>query len=168
MVDYLPYFVGVTAAAVVLQAGILVGLFVAVRKTTARMEGLATDLQTKLLPTIDIANTMLTELRPKIENMVENVSESSTMVRAQIERIDATVSDVIDRTRLQVIRADELVNGTMDRLEQTRDVVHRTVISPIRQVSGLIQGVTAGLEFLIGSRRRSRDEVDVPQDEMFI
>jgi len=90
------------------------------------------------------------------------------MIRAQIERIDATVSDVIDRTRLQVIRADELVNGTMDRLEETRDVVHKTVISPIRQISGVVQGVTAGLEFLIGSRRRQRDGVTVPQDEMFI
>jgi archaellum component FlaC len=143
-------------------------LYVAVRKTTARVEGLATDIQTKVLPTVDTANLMLKELRPKIENMVENVSESSAMVRAQIERIDATVSDVIDRTRLQVIRADELVNGTMDRLEQTRDVVHKTVISPIRQISGLVQGVTAGLEFLIGSRRRHREDVDVPQDEMFI
>jgi methyl-accepting chemotaxis protein len=165
--DYLPYFVGVTAAAVVLQACILVAMFVALKKTTTRMEALATDVQTKILPTVDIANSMLKDLRPKIETMVENVTESSTMVRDQIERIDATVSDVIDRTRLQVIRADELVNGTMDRIEQTRDVVHKTVISPIRQVSGLIQGVTAGLEFLVGSRRRQRGEA-VPQDEMFI
>ncbi len=166
--DYLPYFVGVTAAAVVLQAGILVGLFLAVRKTTARVEALANQVTTKILPTVEIANSMLIDLRPQIETMVENVSESSTMIRAQIERIDATVSDVIDRTRLQVIRADELVNGTMDRLEETRDVVHSTVISPIRQVSGLIQGVTAGLEFLIGSRRRRRNGATVPQDEMFI
>jgi len=167
MTDYLPYFVGVTAAAVVLQAGILVGLFLAVRKTSARVEALAVEVQTKVLPTVDMANSMLKDLRPKIETVVENVSESSTMVRVQIERIDATVSDLIDRTRLQVIRADELVNGTMDRLEQTRDVVHKTVISPIRQISGLVQGVTAGLEFLIGSRRRQHD-VTVPQDEMFI
>ena len=166
--DYLPYFVGVTAAAVVIQAGILVGLFLAVRKTTARVEALATQVTTKILPTVEIANSMLVDLRPKIETMVENVSESSIMIRAQIERIDATVSDVIDRTRLQVIRVDELVNGTMDRLEETRDVVHKTVISPIRQFSGLVQGVTAGLEFLMGSRRRQRNGATVPQDEMFI
>jgi methyl-accepting chemotaxis protein len=165
--DYLPYFVGVTAAAVVLQACILVALYLAVRKTTARVEGLATEVQTKVLPTVAIANTMMVDLRPKIENIVDNASESSTLVRAQIERIDATVSDVVDRARLQVIRADELVNGTMDRLEQTRDVVQKTVISPIRQISGLVQGIMAGLEFLVGSRRGQRDDV-VPQDEMFI
>jgi hypothetical protein len=116
---------------------------------------------------VDIANSMLVDLRPKIENMVDNVSESSTLVRAQIERVDATVSDLIDRARLQVIRADELVNGTIDRLEETRDVVTKTVISPIRQISGLVQGLAAGLEFLLGSRRRRQEEA-VPQDEMFI
>ena len=54
--DYLPVFVGVTAAAVVLQAGILVALFLAVRKTTARVEALATEVQTKVLPTVEIAD----------------------------------------------------------------------------------------------------------------
>jgi hypothetical protein len=165
--DYLPYFVAVTAAAVLLQACILVALYMAVRKTSARVEGLTTQVQSKVLPTVDIANSMLVDLRPKIETMVDNVSESSTLVRAQIERIDATVSDLIDRARLQVIRADELVNGTMDRLEETRDVVTKTVISPIRQISGLVQGISAGLEFLFGARRR-RHEDAVPQDEMFI
>ena len=83
--------------------------------------------------------------------------------------MDATVNDIVDRTRLQVIRADELVNRTMDRVEETTEMVHRTVISPVRQLSGLMQGVSAGLEFFLGRKRRqSRDGVGVPQDELFI
>ncbi len=74
------------------------------------------------------------------------------MVRGQVERLDATVTDIVDRTRLQVIRADELLNRTMDRIEETSDAVHRTVISPVRQLSGVIQGLTAGLEFLLGGK----------------
>jgi hypothetical protein len=166
--DYLPIFVGVTAAAVVLQAGILVALYVAVRKSSSRMEALATEVKAKVLPTADTAQAMLVDLRPKIDTIAANVSESTTVVRGQIERLDATVSDVVDRARLQVIRADELLNRTMDRIEDTSDVVHRTVISPVRQLSGLIQGLTVGLEFLLGGKRRSRQDVTVPQDEMFI
>jgi hypothetical protein len=89
------------------------------------------------------------------------------VVRGQLERIDATVTDVVDRTRLQVIRADELLNRTMDRIEETSEVVHRTVVSPVRQLSGLMQGLTVGLESLFGGKRSRRD-VTVPQDEMFI
>ena len=165
--DYLPIFVGVTAAAVVIQAGILVALYVAVRKTTSRMETLATEVTAKVMPTVDTAQSMMVEWRPKIDTIARNVSETSTVVRGQVERLDATVTDIVDRTRLQVIRADELLNRTMDRIEETSDVVHRTVISPVRQLSGLVQGLTAGLEFLMGGKRR-RHDVSVPQDEMFI
>jgi len=166
--DYLPIFVGVTAAAVVIQAGILVALFVAVKKSTSRMEALATEVKTKVMPTVDTAQSMLVEWRPKIDNIASNVSETTTVVRSQVERLEATVTDIVDRTRLQVIRADELLNRTMDRIEETSDVVHRTVVSPVRQLSGIIQGLTAGLEFLLGGERRRRHDVSVPQDEMFI
>ena len=167
--DYLPIFVGVTAAAVVvIQAGILVALFVAVRKSSSRMEALATEVKTKVMPTADTAHAMLVELRPKIDTIATNVSETTRVVRGQIERLDATIGDVVDRTRLQGIRADELLKRTMDRIEQTSNVVYRTVVSPVRQLSGLVQGVTVGLEFLMGGKRRRGQDLSVPQDELFI
>jgi hypothetical protein len=165
--DYLPIFIGCTAAAVVIQAGILVAMYLAVRQSAARMEALATEVRTKILPAAEVAHSMLLEFRPHLQTLVTNVSESSILVRAQIERLDATVNDAIDRTRLQVIRADELLNRTLDRVESTTDMVHKTVVSPVRQLSGLVQGITSGLEFLIGGRRK-RNGVPVPQDEMFI
>jgi len=166
--DYLPIFIAITAAAVVIQAGILVAMYLAVRQSTARLEALTTEVTTKVLPAAEIVHSMLVEFRPHLETLVTNVSETSTLVRGQVERLDATVSDAIDRTRLQVIRADELLNRTLDRVENTTDLMHKTVISPVRQLAGLIQGITTGLEFLIGARRRRRNGVPVPQDEMFI
>ena len=163
----LTIFIAVTAAAVVLQAGILLGMYLAVRKTSARLEALAEEVRTKVLPTVETAQSMLVELRPKIETAVANVSETTSMIRAQLQRIDATVSDVIDRSRLQVIRADDLVSRTLDKVEETTELVHQSVVSPVRQLSGLVRGVTTALEYLTQSRRRHRD-VTVPQDEMFI
>jgi len=166
--DYLPIFIGVTAAAVVIQAGILVAMYLALRQTSARMEALAEDVKTKVMPAAETAYSMLVEVRPHLQTLVTNMTESSTLVRAQIERLDATVSDAIDRARLQVIRADELLNRTLDRVENTTNLVHKTVVSPVRQLAGLVQGVTSGLEFLIGAKRRRHNGVGVPQDEMFI
>jgi hypothetical protein len=164
-----PLFIFCTAIAVIIQAGILVALFVAVRKTSGRVEALATEVTSRALPTIDTAQQMLVTLRPRVEDIVANVEQSARMARGQMERLDATVSDIVDRTRLQVIRADELVNRTMDRVEETTDMVHRTVVSPIRQLSGLMQGLSTGLEFFLGRKRRQpRDGMGVPQDELFI
>ena len=89
-------FIAITAA-VVIQAGILVALYLAVRKSAAQMEALAAEVKTKVLPTAETAHSMLVQLQPKIETIIANVSESTAQVRGQIARLDTTVNDVLDR-----------------------------------------------------------------------
>ena len=173
MDKFTPVFILLTGLAVMLQAGILLAMYLAMRKSTMLMESLATEVKTKVLPTILEAESLMTSIRPRIEVITENLQDSTTVLRDQVERMDATVKDAVDRGRLQIIRADELLTRTLDRVEQTSDMVHETVISPVRQLSGLLQGLTVGLEFLFGGRGRrnggSREERrPVPQDEMFI
>ena len=167
--NLLRIFIVLTAFAVVVQAGILVALYVAVRKSTTRMEAIATEVTTKALPTLETAHSMLVELRPKIETLAENAAESTSILRVQLGRLDATLSDVLDRARLQVIRADELLNRTMDKVQETTEVVHKTVVSPLRHVSGFVNAISTGVEVLLGQKRRQpRNGMGVPQDEMFI
>jgi len=173
MENLTPLFIALTAIAILLQAGVLIAIFVVLRKTSTKMEELATEVKTKVLPTIAQAEAMLTEVRPKVETITEQVQESTTIIRNEIERVDATVNDVVDRARLQIIRADELFTRTLDRVERTSEIVHKTVVSPVRHVSGLMHGISAGLEFLFAARGRknggSREaRQPVPQDEMFI
>lgn len=166
--DYLPIFIAVTAAAVVLQAAILGAMFFAMRKTSSRVEQLAADLTTKVLPTAELVHSMVSELRPKIESAVTEASETAALVHSQLERFDVALNDIIDRTRLQVIRADEFVGRTLDRVEQTTEIMHRTVVSPVRQITALMQGLSVGFGSLFGARRPRRNGSPVPQDEMFI
>lgn len=167
-----PVFIALTGLAVLLQAGLLAAMYFAMRKSSERMEALAAEVKGKALPAIDQAQSMLIELRPKVQQIADHLQESTLLMKAQVERVDATVTDVVDRARLQVIRTDELLTRTLDRVEQTSDMVHQTVISPIRQMSGLVQGITAGLDFLFGGSRRNGGSREarrpVPQDEMFI
>jgi hypothetical protein len=171
--ENLNVFVALTGLAVLLQAVILAALYLAMRRSSARMEALAVEVKTKALPALETAQEILAELRPKLTVIADNLTETTHSVRSQVERMDATVNDVVDRARLQIIRGDELLTRTLDRVEETSDIVHNTVVSPVRQFAGLIQGVTAGIEFLLGNRGRrnggSREaRRPVPQDEMFI
>jgi hypothetical protein len=173
MENLIPLFIALTGAAVVLQACLLAAMYLAMRKSSARMEAVATEVKSKAIPAIDEARSMLSEIRPRLLVITENLEAMTTTVRSEVERVDASVNDVIDRARLQVIRADELLGRTLDRVEQTSELVHKTVVSPVRQFSGLLQGITAGIEFLFASRGRrnggSREaRRPVPQDEMFI
>jgi signal transduction histidine kinase len=171
MNNLLAIFVALTAIAVGLQAGVLLALYLAMRKSAEQMGVLSREVEAKLLPMAELAHEVLLEMRPKIEVIAENLQEATTILQAQVQRMDATVNDVVDRARLQVIRADELLSRTLDRVEETSEMVHKTVISPVRQFSGLMQGITVGLEYLFGSRKNGRGREErrpVPQDEMFI
>jgi hypothetical protein len=166
-------FIAITGAAVLLQAGLLAVMYLAMRRSSARMEAIATEVKTKAVPALESTQAILTEIRPNLHLIAENLADTTSILRDQVHRVDATVTDVIDRTRLQVIRADELMSRTLDRVEQTTELVHRTVVSPVRQVSGLVHGITAGIEFLLGNRGRKNgggreSRRAVPQDEMFI
>src|SRR5205823_3219373 len=155
MENLTPLFIAFTGAAVVLQAFLLAAMYLAIRKSSARMESIAAEVKNKALPTLEQAQSLLVELRPKLQVIAENVVQVTTTVRAEVERVDASVNDVLDRARLQVIRADELLGRTLDRVEQTSELVHKTVVSPVRHISGLMHGITAGLEFLFAGRRRN-------------
>jgi len=166
-------FILLTGIAVLLQAGVLLAMYLAMRKSGERMEALATEIKTKVLPAVEQGQEVLNELRPKLQVIADNLEETTTTLRSQVKRVDATVNDAVDRARLQVIRADELLSRTLDRVEQTSDMVHKTVISPVRQLSGIMQGITVALEFLLSGRGRRNggrreERRPVPQDEMFI
>ena len=161
------WFIGITSLAVLIQAGILVALFVSVRKTSARMEAIVSDLHKKTAPILESTQAIVVDSRPKLEAITDNLLAASTSIKSQVERLDATVSDAVDRTRLQIIRADDLVTRTMDRVEETTDVVHRTVLSPVRQMAGIVTGLTTGIGAFFG-RRPNQAEDSQQDEEMFI
>ncbi|HUK88364.1 MAG TPA: hypothetical protein VLT85_11920 [Terriglobales bacterium] len=175
MNTFLVVFIIVTSVAVVIQMAILAALYVSTKKTSAKVEALAEDVQKRAAPVLDAAHSLLVDNRDKLDTIVDNVAVSTTTVRNQLQRLDTTVTDVVDRTRLQVIRADELVTRTLDRVEETTDLVHHTVISPVRQVSAVMRGVSVFLEALWGRRGKPAAPAREPvrrtaadEEELFI
>ncbi len=169
--EHLNLFIALTAVGIALQALVLLGIFLSLRKTSAKVDALTTEMRTRALPAVEAAQSLITTSAPKLEEIVSNVHTTSALVRGQMERLDHTVNDIIDRTRLQVIRADELVTRTLDKVEDTTETLQHTVVSPVRQLTGIMQGVSVGLGALFRARNRRRhagDGMGVPQDEMFI
>ncbi len=108
---HLTIFIAVTAAAVVLQAGILFGMFLAVRKTGPALRLWPKRFEPRSCPPCKLRNPCWLSCAPRSKRLMANISETTTMMRAQLQRVDATVSDVVDRSRLQVIRADDMVSS---------------------------------------------------------
>ena len=89
----LDVFIAITGAAVLLQACVLLAMYVTMRKSSQRMEALAAEVKAKVLPTIDEVQATLTEIRPRLQVIAANLEHTTNVVRAQVERTQATVSD---------------------------------------------------------------------------
>jgi methyl-accepting chemotaxis protein len=180
MDDKLTIYIAVLTGCLVLQTIVILAAAIALLKLRARMEAMAEHLdeakstfQTRVLPVLDDAKAMQQDIkeflavtRPKVETLLDNASRISTTARASAERIETTLNDAIDRVRLQVIRGDEMVTRTMDRIEETSEKVQHTVMSPVRQVSGIVQAISIGFGSYFHQQRRRRN--GGPSDEMFI
>ena len=180
MDDKLTLCIAVIAACITLQTIVFIALFFVMMKLRSRMEALADRvedttgvLQVRVLPVLDNAKAMQQEIkafveaaRPKVETLLENLTNISTTARSGVERVDATVNDAVDRIRLQVIRGDEMLTRTMDRIEDTTEKVQHSVMSPVRQVSGLMQAISTGVGAYFNQQKRRRN--GGPSDEMFI
>jgi methyl-accepting chemotaxis protein len=151
---------------VLIQIVVLIGILMAVKRSSEKMTSIADDIHHRVIPLLDSTTAFVELTRPKLETIVSNLTETSEKLKSQVEKIDSTVTDVVDRTRLQVVRADELVSRTMDRVEHTTDFVHHTVVSPVRQIAGILQGLNTGLNVFFG--KRSGNGRTAPRDEMFI
>jgi hypothetical protein len=151
---------------VVVQIAVLIGILMAVKSASNRMMSIADDVHQRVVPLLDTTSSFVVSTRPKLDTIVSNFTETSERLKSQVEKNDATVTDVVDRTRLHVVRADELVSRTMDRVENTTEFVHHTVVSPVRQIAGILQGINTGVNVFFG--RRSGNGRGGQRDEMFI
>jgi len=171
--DELTIFIAITAAAVFLQAVVLFALYLAMRKLSARIQEVTDETQSRVFPLLENAKVMqqdvknlLETTRPKLDLVLDNLAHMTTTARTNVERADATLNDLLDRVRLQVIRADEMVTRTMDRVEETSEKVQHSVMSPVRQVSGIVQAISVGVGTFFSNQKRRRN--GGPSDEMFI
>jgi hypothetical protein len=180
MDDKLTIVIAITAAAVVLQMFFLAAMAFSIRRLATLIETAKSDAEARLYPVLENARPVMENIKhlqdqakslfesssPKVNVILDNVAHVTSTTRGNLDRVDATVNDVIDRVRLQVIRADEMTTRAMDRVEETTEKVHHTVLSPVRQVSGILSGITAGMNAYFSGQKRPRN--GGPNEEMFI
>ena len=161
-------FVALTALAFVAQAVILYGVYRAVQSAQREFQTLRIDLKQRVDPLTQSITEIVSGTREPIRSLTTNLAEMSQILRQRTDYVDAVVADLADRSRVQIMRVDQMVTDFVQKAQSTADVVERGIVAPIHEISAVIKGVRAGLEFLVGRRRASRTS-DVSQDEqMFI
>jgi uncharacterized protein YoxC len=163
-------FVIVAAVAIVVQMGILIALYLGMRKTASRVEGIAGRLEQQAGPLLSTAASILEDAQPKIAEITSNLAESSATVRAHVSQMAATTGEIMERARVHATRMDEFVGNTMGKIETASQILETRVLSPVRRVQAIIEAVNAGLGILRPnkSRNSSRRAGAEHDEEMFI
>jgi len=152
------------ALAVLMQAGAMIGLWLAIRRIPVQLEAVRADLKQRLDPLAQSVAGVVSDAREPLRTIASNLADISKMLRERTTDVDGLVAELVDKSRLQVTRVDRMVSDLITKVETTSDVVQRGVLAPMQEVSAVIKGMRAGLEFLF-SRRRTISVSEAAQDE---
>ena len=147
----LAIFTAVTAIAVLIQAGVLLGMFIVMRKAMVKVMRVVDEA----LPAISASKELLEDIGPKLKTATANLTEVSETVRHEAKYVSETVDEVLAKVNTQLNRVDRIVTSTFDAVDHVTGSVEGALSSSGRRFSGVINGVKTGVEVFFGSKRRS-------------
>ena len=143
-------FIGIVAVGSLTQAIVVMVMAAGAARTQKRVLAMMDDLSEKVLPVVASAQELLQDSVPKVKVITENLVETSHLVRMQATEIDATLSEVNDLTRKQVARVNGMVSTALTTTGELAATIEHGIRVPIREVLGIVNGLKAGLDVLVG------------------
>lgn len=150
-------FIGIVAFSMLTQAIVFIVAAVLATKARNRVVMIVEEVRLKTIPLLDNTASMVKDLQPKIKVITENLVETSHVVRAKAAEFDATIADVnrtiLDvnhKTRAQADRVDNMVTSVLTSTADIAAKIEHGIKVPVREVTGLVNGLKAGLDVLIG------------------
>ena len=152
------------AIAVLMQAGAMLGIWLAIRRVPGHIESVRSDLKQRFDPLTQSVLEIVNNSREPLRTISANLAEISTILRDRTSDADEVAAELLERSRSQIVRVDRMVSELVEKFETTADAVQKGVLGPIHEVSAVVKGVRSGLEFLF-KRRRVTNVSEATQDE---
>jgi F0F1-type ATP synthase membrane subunit b/b' len=159
----LTVFVILTAIAMIAQACALVGVLFAVKRLEKKVNGFLPEA-TQL---VQVTKQTVSETKQHASDISKRATEILDTSKDQLAKIDGLLSDATTRARVQLEHAEMVLDDAMSRTQQTVRAVQRGVLSPIREVHGVLSGIRAGIAALGRANRPTVDRATA-DEEMFI
>jgi len=156
------------ALAILIQAGAMIGFWLTLRKIPPQIEAVRGDLKQRLDPLAQSVTAIVGDAREPLRTITSNLADISKMLRERTTDVDTLVAELVDKSRLQVMRVDQMVSDLVKKVETTSDAVQRGVLAPMQEVSAVIKGMRAGLEFLFSRRRATSVSEAAQEEQLFI
>ncbi len=156
-------FVAVASVAIVLQLATLWGIYRSIKAMSDKISPLLPKAQAVL----ESAERTVEQSRKSIAEISTKVSQVMDSTKTQMVKIEETVGEVTSRLKVQMERVELVLDDSMGRLQDTISLVHNGVMKPVREVSGVVNGIRAALNHLLKGGRPSVAQA-TSDEEMFI
>jgi hypothetical protein len=153
-------FTAVTAAGVLMQALVLLGMLFALKGALRRVDEVSKKAEENVLPLLATSRSLLEEVSPKLKVAAQNVLEVSQTLRVESKRAAGTVDDLLKKAMVQTDRVDEMVTATLNSVAHATATVQRAVSGPVRQVGAVLNGLRAGFDVLRNKEREAHAAAD--------
>ena len=149
--------------AVVVQTALILAVYCMAKVTRDKVLRVVSTV-TLVIGTID---HFADENSPKFSQIATHARDGVKSLKEQASRLGEVFKDLTDRLRAKVARIVGAMDQTLRQMHQAGDVVKQTILTPVKQVGGIMHGVRAALSGLSHSRRESADHA-TQDEEMFL
>jgi uncharacterized protein YoxC len=148
-------FVALAGVAMLLQAVILLAIFLSMRKASRSIKEQLDDLRSSVVPVIDDTRAVLAKTRdllahvaPRIEAVSADLAEITHGLRVQTAEMQSSVDEIMERVRRQSNRVDSMFSTVLDGVEKAGGFVVGALNRPVRQISAVLASIKAVVEAL--------------------
>ena len=149
-------FVGLTGAAVLLQACVLFAIFVSLKKMAQSVMQATEDLKTTVIPMAHSTRELIDRITPQVISVSAGLADLTDLVQRESKGVRVSVSEITERISRQTARLDVILTHGLDAVEKTSSLVESTLAKPIRQANGIAAAAKAIVDTYLSYKPASR------------
>ena len=153
----------VSAAALVLQAALLLGMYKSSKEIREQVGAIARQTESF----VSSAQRNLEASRKQISDVATKSGEVLDLARKQLIRVDDLLDEATSRARVQMERVELVLDDAVGRMNEALRLLNQGIIRPVREVTAVAAGIQAGLRYLFRSQRLTVERA-TSDEEMFI
>ena len=134
-----------TALAIIVQAGVLVGMYLLSRRLTDKAELLMNESRRLIAP--------LESITANLKAAAEDMAETGKVAHAQMLQIQQILNETQENIRGQIAEVREIVLETVNE-------ARRVVMRPVREYSAIATGIVEGVRTFFKGRRSQPAEAE--------
>jgi hypothetical protein len=142
-------FVALTGVAVLLQACVLLAIYVSLRKTAKSAKSAiesAEDLKATLLPMVHSTRDLVERISPQVITLSTDLAELTASLKKETRGVSISAAEIMERISHQTERLDAMLTNGLNAVDRAGVVVEAAVTAPVRQVNGILAAIKAVVE----------------------